>query len=121
MLNGLVLGDKLKAVMINQSHHTLEWVVSFLLDADILNAYYEKHYANNTESMWLCTPFISKLPVEAISRNYLVVCYNYTPGRLDNMLRLADWEYMWNTNKYPMSAMFTLAGAVFIAGICGEA
>ena len=27
---------------------------------------------------------------------------------------------MWKTNKYRMSAMFTLAAAVFVAGIFGE-
>ena len=36
------------------------------------------------------------------------------------MLRLAEWEHTWNTYKYPMSAMFTLAAAVVITGIFGE-
>ena len=70
--------------------------------------------------MVFCIPYISKLPLEIISRNYAVFCYNYTPGSLDIILRQGEWDYMWNTYKYPMLAMFTLAAAVFIAGIFGE-
>ena len=120
-LDGLILGDRLKKEIVNQSDPQLGWIVSFVFDTDILNAYYYKHYSeSNSESMVICTPFISKLPAKIISRNYLILCYNYTPEKLDNIFRLGEWEYTWKTNKYPMSAMFTLAAAVFVAGIFGE-
>ena len=117
---GLIMGDRLKTEISNHSNVVLGWVVAFRLDTDILDTYYYKHYANNTESMVICQPFISKLELKTISRNYTVVCWNYTPGYLDNMLRQGEWEYMWNTFKYSMSAIITLAAAVFIAGIFGE-
>ena len=121
VLNGLILGDRLKAEISNHSHAFLGWVVTFIYGADILDAYYYKYYAHYTESMVICQPYISKLELKIISRKYIVVCYNYTPGYLDSMLRLAEWEHMWTTYKYPMSAMFTLAAAVFFfAGIFGE-
>ena len=123
-IEGLILGDKLKSEISNQSDPNFGWVVSWLLDADILDEYYYKHYANGTESMVLCTPFVSRMhnnrPVNGLDRIHLVICYNYKPGRLDNMLRLGEFEHTWKTNKYPMSAMFTLAAAVFIAGLFGE-
>ena len=120
MLDGLILGDKLKVGISNYSNDIYEWVVTFIHDADVLNGHYYKHYANNTESMILCIPYITKLPIKEISRNYAVFCYNYTPGSMDILLRQGEWDYTWNTHKYPMSAMFTLAAGVFIAGFFGE-
>ena len=119
-LDGLILGDRLKTEISNRSNADLGWVVTFILNGDFLDAYYYKHYANNTESMVICQPFISKLELKIISRNYIIVCYNYAPGYLDIILRLGECEYMWNTYKYPISAMFTLAAVVFIAGGFGE-
>ena len=123
-IEGLILGDKLKAEYFNDSDPNFGWKVLWLLDADKLDEYYYKHYANNTESMILCTPFFTRkhgnTPVNGFFKLHFVLCYNYTPGGLDNMLRLSDWEYMWKTNKYPMSAMFSLAAAVFIAGLFGK-
>ena len=63
-LEGLILGDRLKAEISNHSHAVLGWVVTFIYDADILDAYYYTHYANNTESMVICKPFVSKLPAK---------------------------------------------------------
>ena len=129
-LDGLILADRLKTEISNHSHVVLGWVVTLIYDADILDAYYYKHYANNTESMVICKPFVSKLPaklkqlinesIEIVSRNYAVVCWNYTPGYLDVILRQGEWDYMWNTYKYPMTAMFTLAVVIFTAGILDE-
>ena len=119
-VDGLILGDRLKTEISNHSHVVLGWVVTFIYDADILDAYYYKHYANSTESMVICQPAVSKFPVTLISRNYEVFCWNYTPGYLDVILRGGEWEYMWKTNKYPMSAMFTLAVVIFIAGGFGK-
>ena len=124
MIDGLILGDKLKYKISNQSNPNFGWIVSWLVNADTLDAYYHEHYANTTESMVFCIPYVSRMhgnrPVHGYSRVRMVTCYNYTPGSMDRTLRQREWEYIWKTNKYTMSAMFSLVAAVFIAGLFGE-
>ena len=124
VIDGLNLGDKLKYKIDNFSNPNFGWIVSWRFNADTLDAYYNEHYANNTESMVFCIPYVSRMhgnrPVFGVSRVHMFICYNYTPGYLDILLRQGEWGYIWNTNKYPLSAMFTLAATVFIAGLFGE-
>ena len=74
--------------------------------------------------MMLCMPYVSKMhgnrPVYGISRANFAMCYNYTPGYLDNWLRQGEFEHIWKTEKYPICVMFVIAASVFIAWLFGE-
>ena len=109
MIEGLILGDKLKFGIENQSDPNFGWAVFWRFNADILDAYYYKHYVNTAERMVFCIPYVSRMhgntPLYGYSRVRLVYCYDYTPGSLDRMLRQGEWDYIWKTNKYPLSGI----------------
>ena len=123
IIDGIVLGDKLKKEIRNYSHSLFGWIIDIRADGDLTDAHYNKYYANNTENMFICYPkfaqFMDKL-YRPLTKLEIARCGNYTAGIWDWQKRQGQWKYMWKVLKYRIMGMFALAAAVSITGVFGE-
>ena len=94
VIDGIVLGDKLKLRIWNLSPHpTHGWWIIFRTDADLADAYYNKYHANSSENMFMCTPqFMNPKYRYKLNRTNLerAHCFNYTKGMFDHEMRLGQ-------------------------------
>ena len=123
IINGIVLGDKLKKEIRNWTSSFYGWVIDFRADGDLTDAHYNKYYMNSTQNMFICHPTFAQFMKKSErprTNLELARCVNYTAGMWDWQKRKAQWKYMWKHLKHPMTSMFALAGVVTITGVFGE-
>ena len=127
MLDGIILGDKLKKNKLSRTDSYWGRLVIWTTNPELADKHYFQHNTNTNRTMFVCRALfpmrmdLSRLFVSKGGR--IVNCFDYEVGLFDGWMKEeeGDWSYIWSTfGGARFVVALSVVGLITLVGLNGN-
>ena len=127
MIDGIILGNKLKKNTLYRTDSYWGRLVIWTMNPELSDEHYFQHYASTNKTMFVCRalfPMRMDLARLFVSKGGRIVnCFHYEVGLFDGWMKEeeGDWSYFWSTfGGARLVAALSVVGLITVVGLNGN-